>query len=134
MIKAVLVSPLAVGLTWLYFALAATLRVAADRTLAPRITLLRILVSWLVPILGAILTIRVAGEESQQDLRARWLLWPLRCFLSEPTSDRGPFEVTDLRSDAERILPGHRFIDRRNVSNRTPMARARPCTGSGANL
>jgi len=68
---------------------------------------LRILVSCAVPLLGAIVVIRVAVEESQEDLRSRWWLWPLRPLLSEAAPDLGFAEVTDMRADAERIVPGH---------------------------
>jgi hypothetical protein len=98
-----------IGLTLFYLSSVATLCVALDRALARRVAVLRILVSWLVPLLGAIVTIRVAVEESQ-DLRSRWWLWPLRPLLSETAPDPGFAEVTDMRADAERILPGHTLI------------------------
>jgi hypothetical protein len=99
-----------IGLTFLYLGCVATLCVALDRALARRVAVMRILVSWLVPLLGAIVTIRVAVEESQQDLRSRWWLWPLRPLLRKAAPDRGFAEVVDMRADAERILPGHTLI------------------------
>jgi hypothetical protein len=59
-----------IGLTLFYLGFVATLCVVLDHALARRVALLRILVSWLVPLLGAIVTIRVAVEESQPDLRS----------------------------------------------------------------
>ena len=41
----------------------------------------RILISWLVPMLGAVVTIWVALDGSQAALRRRWWLWPIRCLL-----------------------------------------------------
>jgi hypothetical protein len=52
------------------FGVAATLCVVGDRELARRIAILRILVSWLIPLLGAMITVRAAVEESQQNLRS----------------------------------------------------------------
>jgi hypothetical protein len=78
--------------------------VALDRALAGRVALLRIFVSWLVPLLGSIVTIRVAAEESQQDLRSRWLLWPLRPLLCE-AAPPGFAKVTDMRVDAVHMQP-----------------------------
>jgi hypothetical protein len=99
-----------IGLTLLYLASVATLCVVLDRALIRRVAVLRVLVSWLIPLLGAIVTIRVAVEESREDLRYRWWLWPLRPLLSGDAPDPGFAEVTDMRADAERILPGHTLI------------------------
>lgn len=99
-----------IGLTFFYLASVATLCVVLDRALAPRIALLRILIAWLVPLLGAIVTIRVAVEECGEDLRSRWWLWPLRPLVSEADPDPGFAEVTDMQADAERILPGQTLI------------------------
>jgi len=60
-----------------------------DQSLARSSATLRILVSWFVPLLGTILTIRIAAEESSQGLRSRWWLWPLRPLLSEEAPDSG---------------------------------------------
>jgi hypothetical protein len=98
------------GLSVVYLAIAATMCVARDRSLARRAAVLRILVSWFVPLLGPILTIRTAAEESSQGLRSRWWLWPLRPLLSEESPDPGFAQVVDMRADAERILPGSAFI------------------------
>jgi hypothetical protein len=108
--KAAIVLISVIGLTLFYLGFVATLCIVLDHALSRRVALLRILVSWLVPLLGAILTIRVAVEESQQDLRSRWWLWPLRPLLFEAARDPGFAEVTDMRADAERILPGHTLI------------------------
>jgi len=105
-----LVVTLAIALIAFYLALAATICVVRDRTL-PRLTAIsRLLVSWLVPLLGPILTIRVATEESIQNLPRRWWLWPLRSLLVDAAPAPGFAEVTDMRADAERILPGHTLI------------------------
>jgi hypothetical protein len=77
-----------IGFALVYLGSVATLCVALVRTLAGRIALLRILVSWLVPPLGAIVNIRLAVEESQQDLRSRWWLWPLRPLSCEAAPAR----------------------------------------------
>jgi hypothetical protein len=105
--RAAIVLMSVIGLTMFYLDSVATLCVLLDRALVRRVAVLRIVVTWLIPLLGAILTIRVAVEESQQDLRSRWWLWPLRPFLSEAAADSGFADVTDMRADAERILPGH---------------------------
>jgi hypothetical protein len=99
-----------VALTWVYLGCAATLCVVLDRGLAVRVAVLRILVSWVVPMLGAIVTVRVAVEECGEGLRSRWWLWPLRFVFSEGAPERGFAEVTDMRGDAERILPGSTWI------------------------
>jgi hypothetical protein len=108
--KIALIVILVVGLTLLYLGSVATLCVVLDRALARWVAVLRILVSWFIPLLGAIVTIRVAVEESQQDLRSRWWLWPMRPLLSEGAPDSGFARVTDMRADAERILPGHTLV------------------------
>jgi hypothetical protein len=100
----------AIGLTLFYLSSVATLCVALDPALARRVAVLRILVSWLIPLLGAIVIIRLAAEESQRNLRSRWWLWPLQSLLSEGAPDSGLADVTDMRADAERILPGHTLI------------------------
>ena|ERR1700722_11661280 len=105
-----LVVTLAIALIAFYLALVATICIVRDRTL-PRLTAIsRLLVSWLVPLLGAILAIRVATEESPQNLPRRWWLWPLRPLLVDAAPAPGFAEVTDMRADAERILPGHTLI------------------------
>jgi hypothetical protein len=106
MLVVVLVVISVIGLLAAYLGVVATLCVVSDRSLALKIAVLRILVSWLVPILGPILTIKVAVEESSQALRSRWWLWPLRSIMSEEAPESGFSEVTDVRADAERILPG----------------------------
>jgi hypothetical protein len=93
-----------IGFALVYLGSVATLCVALDRALAGRVALLRIFVSWLVPLLGSIVTIRVAAEESQQDLRSRWLLWPLRPLLCE-AAPPGFAKVTDMRVDAVHMQP-----------------------------
>jgi hypothetical protein len=108
--KIALVVMSVIGLTLFYLGSVATLCIVLDRALAHRVAVLRFLASWLIPLLGAIVTIRVAVEESQQDLRSRWWLWPLRPLLSEAAPDSGFAEVTDMRAEAERILPGHTLI------------------------
>lgn len=105
--KAAIVLMSVIGLILFYLGSVATFCVVLDRALVRRVAVLRILVSWLIPLLGAIVTIRVAVEESQQNLRSRWWLWPLRPLLSEAAPDSGFAEVTDMRADAERIVPGH---------------------------
>jgi hypothetical protein len=87
------------GFALVYLGSIATLCVALDRALAGRVALLRILVSWLVPLLGAIVTIRVAVEESRQDQRSRWWLWPLRPLL--------------CRAAPARVCRGYRYASRR---------------------
>jgi len=106
MLTVVLIVISVIGLAAAYLAIAATLCVVCDRSLALKIAVLRILISWLVPFLGPILTIKVAVEESPQALRSRWWLWPLQPIMSEEAPDSGFPEVTDVRADAERILPG----------------------------
>jgi len=108
--KIVLIVMSVVGLTVLYLGVAATLCVVNDRELARRIAILRILISWLIPLLGAMITIRAAVEESQQNLRSCWWLWPLRQFFNETAPHPGFGDVNDIRADAERILPGHTVI------------------------
>jgi hypothetical protein len=101
----VLVVVSGIGVLATYLAAAATLCVLRDRSLVTKVSVLRILVSWFVPLLGPILTIRVAVEESAGGLISCWWLWPLRPILFEEP-DSGFAEVTDVRADAERILPG----------------------------
>jgi hypothetical protein len=105
-----LVVMVAIALVAFYLAVVATICVVRDRTLSRVAAVSRLLVSWWVPLLGAILTIRVATEESTQDLPRRWWLWPLRLLLIDAAPDAGFAEVTDMRADAERILPGHTLI------------------------
>ncbi|MGA2842787.1 MAG: hypothetical protein ABSG18_22015 [Steroidobacteraceae bacterium] len=109
MSKVVLVVISVIGLSMIYLGIAATLCVVRDRSLARKPAVLRILVSWFVPLLGPIFTIRIAAEESPQDLRSRWWLWPLRPMFSEERPDSGFAQVIDMRADAERILPGSTF-------------------------
>jgi hypothetical protein len=104
--KVVLVVVSVLGLTILYLGVAATLSVVRDRSLALHAAFLRILVSWLVPIMGPILTIRIAAEDASLGLRSCWWLWPLRPLLSEGPMGSGFPQVVDVRADAERILPG----------------------------
>jgi hypothetical protein len=110
MSKVVLVVILAMGLSMIYLGIAATMCVMRDQSLARSSAVLRILVSWFIPLLGPIVTIRIAAEESSGDLRSRWWSWPLRPLLSEGAPDPGFAQVIDMRADAERILPGSTFI------------------------
>jgi hypothetical protein len=110
MSKVVLVVISMTGLCMIYLAIAATFCVVRDQSLARSSAALRILVSWFVPLLGPILAIRIAAEESCQGLRSRWWLWPVRPLLAEEPADRGFAQVVDMRADAERILPGSTFI------------------------
>lgn len=110
MSKVVLVVISVMGLFMIYLGIAATLCVVRDRSLGRKSAVLRILVSWLVPLLGPILTIRIAAEDSSQNLRSRCWLWPLRPMFSEEPPDPGFAQVVDVRADAERILPGSTFI------------------------
>ena len=100
----------AIGVTMLYLGTAATVCVGSDHTLARGVAFVRILVSWLVPLLGPILIIKIAIEESPGNLRARWWLWPLSPLFSGEEQDLGFAQVTDMHADAERILPGHTLI------------------------
>jgi hypothetical protein len=110
MSKVVLVVILVMGLSMIYLGIAATLCVMRDQSLPRSSAVLRILASWFIPLLGPIVTIRVAAEESSEGLRSRWWLWPLRPLLSEGAPDPGFTKVIDMRADAERILPGSTFI------------------------
>jgi Na+/proline symporter len=95
-----------IGVLVTYLAVAATLCVLRDRSLALKVSVLRILISWFVPLLGPILITRVAIEESPHELRSCWWLWPLRPLLSDETPGFGFSQEIDVRADAERILPG----------------------------
>lgn len=106
----VLVVIAVVGLSMIYLGITATLCVVRDQSLARSSAVLRILVSWFVPLLGPILMIRIAAEESSQGLPSSWWLWPLRPLLSEEAPDPRSAQVVDMRADAERILPGSTFI------------------------
>jgi hypothetical protein len=110
MSKVVLVVILVMGLSMIYLGIAATLCVVRDQSLARSSAILRIFASWLIPLLGPVVTIRVAAEESSEGLRSRWWLWPLRPLLSEDAPDSGFAQVIDMRGDAERVLPGSTFI------------------------
>jgi hypothetical protein len=110
MSKVVLVVIFVMGLSMIYLGIAATLCVMRDRSLARSTVVLRILISWFLPLFGPIVTIRVAADESSEGLRSRWWLWPLRPLLSEDTRDPGFARVMDMRADAERILPGSTFM------------------------
>ena len=88
--RAAIVLMSVIGLTMFYLDSVATLCVLLDRALVRRVAVLRIVVTWLIPLLGAILTIRVAVEESQQDLRSRW--WYGRCAPFCPK----PRQILDL--------------------------------------
>ena len=95
-----------ISLCMIYLGIAATLCVVRDQSLARSSAVLRIVISWLIPLLGSILTIRIAAEESPQGLRSCWWLWPFRPLLSEEAPNRGYAQVVDMAADAERILPG----------------------------
>jgi len=77
MSKVVLVVIFMMGLSMIYLGIAATLCVMRDRSLARSTVVLRILISWFLPLLGPIVTIRIAADESSEGLRSRWWLWPL---------------------------------------------------------
>jgi hypothetical protein len=109
MSKVVLVVISVMGLSMIYLGIAATLCIVRDQSLARRSAVLRILASWFIPLLGPIVTIRIAAEESSEGLRSRWWLWPLRPMLSD-APEPGFAQVIDMRADAERILPGSTFI------------------------
>jgi len=96
----------AIGLIFSYLAVVSTLCVVRNRSLARSTAFLRILTSWFVPVLGPIFTLRVAAEESPQNLQSRWWLWPLRWLISDESPEPGFARVTDMGADAERILPG----------------------------
>src|ERR1700730_11315568 len=100
----------AMGLSVIYLGIAATFCVVRDQSLPRSSAVLRFLVSWFVPFLGSILTIKIAAEESSQGLRSRWWLWPLRPLISENAPDPGFARITDMRADAEQILPGSTLI------------------------
>jgi hypothetical protein len=89
-----------------YLGVAATVCILRDRSLALKLAGIRILISWLVPLLGPILMIKVAAEELSQGLQSCWWLWPLKWILSDRTADSVVDQVIDVRADAERILPG----------------------------
>jgi hypothetical protein len=110
MSKVVLVVISVMGLFMIYLGIAATLCVVRDQSLPRGSAISLILLSWFVPLLGPILTIKIAAEESSQGLRSRWWLWPLRPLLSVEAPDPGFAQVVDMRADAERILPGTTFI------------------------
>lgn len=95
-----------IGVSMIYLGVAATVCVVRDQSLTRRTAILRIIFSWFVPLLGPILTIKIAAEDSTQHLRSRWWLWPLRPMLAQEVPDPGFAPVIDLRADAERILPG----------------------------
>jgi hypothetical protein len=86
---------IAIGLAIVYLSVAATICVALDRSLSPRIKAFRILIAWLVPILGAVVTIWVALDG--------WPIWPL---LPNTVPETGFSAVVDMAADANRILPG----------------------------
>jgi hypothetical protein len=108
--KVALVAISVMGLSMIYLGVAATICVVRDQSLARSSAVLRILVSWFVPLLGPILTLKIAAEESSQNLRSLWWLWPLRWLLSEEAPHPGFARVSDMRADAEQILPGSTFI------------------------
>ena len=108
--KVVLVVISVMGLSVIYLGIVATMCVVRDQSLARASSVSRILVSWFIPFLGPILTIRIAAEESPHGLRSRWWLWPLRPLLSDEAPDPGFGQVIDMRADAERSLPGSTFI------------------------
>jgi hypothetical protein len=97
---------IAIGLAIVYLSVAATICVALDRSLSPRIKAFRILIAWLVPILGAVVTIWVALDGSQTALRRRWWLWPIWPLLPNTVPETGFSAVVDMAADANRILPG----------------------------
>ena len=105
-----LVVTLTIVLIAIYLSVVATICVVRDRTLPAATVTLRLVFSWLAPLLGAILTIRVATEESTQALSRRWWLWPLRPLLTDAAPEPGFAQVTDMAVDAERIVPGHTLI------------------------
>lgn len=108
MSNVVIVVTSVIAVSVIYLGGAATLCVVRDQSLTRRIAILRIMFSWFVPLLGAILTIKIAAEDSPQHLRSRWWLWPLRPMLAPEVS--GFARVIDMRADAERILPGSTII------------------------
>jgi hypothetical protein len=99
-----------IGLSMIYLGIVATLCVVRDQSLTRSSAVLRILASWFVPFLGPILSIRIAAEDSSQNLRSSWWLWPLRRLSSEQAPAPGFAHVIDIRAEAERILPGSTFI------------------------
>lgn len=101
---------LAMDLAMIYLSISATWCIVRDRSLSRGTVILRILVSWLVPILGPLMAIRIAEEESGLHLRSIGWLRPLRLLLSDEPPDRGFASVIDVRADGERILPGSTFI------------------------
>lgn len=94
------------ALTAIYLAVVATVCVSLGRSTTRSIAALRIVFSWAVPILGAMVTIRVSSEESPSALGSRWWLWPIKGILAEKVPDPGSCESVDVRADAERIVPG----------------------------
>ena len=64
----ILIGLIVIGVAIVYLSVAATICVALDRSLSPGIKLFRILIAWLVPILGAVVTIWVALDGSQTAL------------------------------------------------------------------
>jgi hypothetical protein len=106
MTVAILLLELTLAVVAVYLAIAATLCVSLDLALPRPIAAMRIVVSWLVPVVGPVLTIRVSAEESQIDLSRRWWLRPLKGIITERAVDPADVECVDLRADAERILPG----------------------------
>jgi hypothetical protein len=91
-----------------YLAVAATVCVVLGRKVGRPAATLRILISWLVPILGPFITIRVSAEELQ--LSRRWWLWPLKGVLSDTPTQHAHSAIVDMQTDAERILPGGTLI------------------------
>jgi hypothetical protein len=106
----VIVVTYVIGVSMIYLGGAATLCVVRDQSLTRRTAILRIMFSWFVPLLGHILTIKIAAEDSAQHLRSWWWLWPLRPMLAQEVSEPGFARVIDMRADAERILPGSTII------------------------
>jgi hypothetical protein len=122
-----------IGFALVYLGSVATPCVALDRALADRVALLRILVSLLVPLLGAIVTFRVAVEESRQDQRSRWWLWPLRPFLCRAAPARicRGYGYASRRGSyaAVTIPPGMRPFTRRTAYRRAVTAISRVSHG-----
>ena len=89
-----------------YLAVVATLCVCLDRPSDRVAFLLRIVFSWVVPVVGPLITIRISAEEFQLPLRRRWWLWPVRSILGDPPSSSVPPEASDIIASAEHVLPG----------------------------
>jgi hypothetical protein len=91
---------------WLYANVLASIGILRDHELSRSMRLLRLVFVWCVPLLGAVLSLRVSSEESPYLLPSRRWLWPFLTLLSDRPESFSGNEVIDVAGESARSLPG----------------------------